>query len=360
MNNDLKNFYKKITRSEQNMLSESAKLRVKDKIFSNLGAQTTDEPAKKNDSFLEKLKRFFMMPYVMVPLVLLIFIAGSTAASADAQPGDKLYGVKRQVEELQLLTAPDEEARILLEMNFAERRLEEARLSEELRIEKENQSEHKDPSAKATVEINLDALLSTDTTNPQPATGTNPSTAAESRQQQYEAKVKSKLKSDAKNAVEVLTKIKQTYLDKGQKDKAKQIDVLLHKYIKQKDSSKGTSNKDQGKVEGAKTETKAEPSRSTEPKNSSSTPQPKSKPGPKPILNLNLNPSQPTTPPTPQTATNPPVNTGGSGVASGGSSGTGTAGNSGSTGGSTNGGGSGSGSGGFGGIIGGIGGLLGF
>src|SRR5579859_1400498 len=50
---------------------------------------------------------------------------GAVAASAQSLPGDALYGVKRSVEDTQLLLAPDEQARARLQSEFDARRVHE-------------------------------------------------------------------------------------------------------------------------------------------------------------------------------------------------------------------------------------------
>lgn len=301
MNNDLKQFYNSSLRDDDNVLSTSAKARVKEKILANLGVQfAAEQKAPLNGSIIEKLKRFFMLPYVMVPLVILLFVGGTSVASAEAQPGDKLYGVKRQVERLQLLTAPDDEARLRLEINFAERRLEEARIVEEKRLRTQLSAPSQN-SVPYTGEVDLEAFINDPHSESEPLIPLAPATATEGRQQQYEAKIKSKLKVDARHAIEVLTKIKQSYLNKGQTDKARQIDVLLRKYFHSKTPS---SHHNDGHVQGAQTDAKAETDGKVKTKH-----RPDPLPQPVQNLNLNLNLTNPTPPPR---ATNPPATPGGS------------------------------------------------
>lgn len=129
MKEELKNFYTdQIKRNDQIAnLSEGAKLRVKDKIFSNLGTQISAGPVSAWSKLTSnKFSHILFKGYVLAPLLVIIFIAGTTIASANALPGDTLYPVKRQVENARLLIAPTEEAKLDLEVNFAQKRLDEA------------------------------------------------------------------------------------------------------------------------------------------------------------------------------------------------------------------------------------------
>ncbi len=61
-----------------------------------------------------------------IVLALVIGTYGLVSASAQSLPGDPLYGVKRTVEQTQLLLASDSQTRTQLEEQFAERRIREA------------------------------------------------------------------------------------------------------------------------------------------------------------------------------------------------------------------------------------------
>lgn len=116
MNDKLKQFYK--NNQEQISFSSEAKQRAKDKIFSRLAEPL---PEKK----ISFWKVFIFKTYVMVPLILVIFITGTTVTSANSVPGDFLYPVKRKVESTRVLLAPTEQSKLNLEINFAEKRSQE-------------------------------------------------------------------------------------------------------------------------------------------------------------------------------------------------------------------------------------------
>ncbi len=65
----------------------------------------------------------------LVLALALVFVLGgygALAASAQSLPGEPLYGLKRTVEQTQLLLSPDDRARAELEQRFDERRVDEA------------------------------------------------------------------------------------------------------------------------------------------------------------------------------------------------------------------------------------------
>ncbi len=238
MHRDLKQFYNDHFRATNSQLSQEAQAKVKGKILANLNTTVIDEPTKSSNNLLITVRRFLFMPYVVVPLMLLLFVGTSTVASAQSQPGDKLYSVKRQVEKLRLLAATNDEARTELELNFAERRLQEARLIEEKRLLSEQHDDGRelpDPVK----EVDLSDLLNSDDDND---TEDNDEDRNLSRKQRQENKMKSKLREDAKTAVERLSELKKTYIEQGQLNRARQIDVLLRQYIKPKNSHREDDN----------------------------------------------------------------------------------------------------------------------
>jgi hypothetical protein len=116
MNDKLKQFYK--NNQEQTSFSSEAKQRAKDKTFSRL----TEPLPEKKISFW---RVFVFKTYVIVPLILVIFITGTTVTSANAIPGDFLYPVKRKVESTRVLLAPTQDSKLNLQINFAEKRFQE-------------------------------------------------------------------------------------------------------------------------------------------------------------------------------------------------------------------------------------------
>lgn len=116
MNDKLKQFYK--NNQEQISFSSEVKQRAKDKIFSRLAEPL---PEKK----ISFWRVFVFKTYVIVPLILVIFITGTTVTSANAIPGDFLYPVKRKVESTRVLLAPTQDSKLNLQINFAEKRFQE-------------------------------------------------------------------------------------------------------------------------------------------------------------------------------------------------------------------------------------------
>ena len=119
MNDKLKQFYS----NNQNQISFSPeeKQRIKEKIFSGLAEPLPEEKI----SFWRLFRAFTLKAYVIIPLVLILFVAGTTAVSANSIPGDFLYPVKRRVESTRVLLAPTQESKLNLEINFAEKRSQE-------------------------------------------------------------------------------------------------------------------------------------------------------------------------------------------------------------------------------------------
>lgn len=124
MNDKLKQFYKNFSGKNQNALSLDAKQRVKNKVLQRLSEVPEELP--ESVSMWSKLRHsMFMKSYVLAPLLLVLFVISATAVSANAVPGDVLYPIKRQVETARILLAPTPEAKLELELNFAEERIHE-------------------------------------------------------------------------------------------------------------------------------------------------------------------------------------------------------------------------------------------
>jgi len=219
MNEQLKNFYNETQRSTDATLSEQSKERVKTKIFANLGAQIV-EPV--SDSWAVKFRSRVFRTYVIIPLVCLLFVVGSTSVSAGAIPGDKLYGVKRSVEKMQVLIAPTEDVKLQLQINFAERRIkEEEKLNEKSKPNIQPQSITETPEVKVEQEIE----------DPQ-----------------------RKIKSEANEAFHFVKEAQNKYRTKGKEQKAKDLEERFKKYQERYEK---TIN---GKVNGAKIEIKKDDS----------------------------------------------------------------------------------------------------
>ncbi|HEX3096021.1 MAG TPA: DUF5667 domain-containing protein, partial [Patescibacteria group bacterium] len=76
-------------------------------------------------SVWQKFRNLFLHSYIIAPLVILLFITGTAYASADALPGDTLYNVKRTVEDARVVLAPTADSKLQLQLEFAQKRLQE-------------------------------------------------------------------------------------------------------------------------------------------------------------------------------------------------------------------------------------------
>lgn len=209
MNGNLKQFYKDHIARDKNVapLSDDAKLRLKSEIFSKLGVQSAElSVADKTDAW-GKISKMFLRGYVLAPLLIVIFVTGTTIVSANALPGDTLYPVKRQVENARLFIAPTEESKLNLQVNFAEKRLEEderinrneARTQTELQVSNEGVDESE------TVRANSEAT-----------------TKREQRQL--------RAREQADQAVKFLNEAKEDWHQKGKDEKARQIENRVKQF----------------------------------------------------------------------------------------------------------------------------------
>lgn len=209
MNGNLKQFYKDHIARDKNVapLSDDAKLRLKSEIFSKLGVQSAElSVADKTDAW-GKISKMFLRGYVLAPLLIVIFVTGTTIVSANALPGDTLYPIKRQVENARLFIAPTEESKLNLQVNFAEKRLEEderinrneARTQTELQVSNEGVDESE------TVRANSEAT-----------------TKREQRQL--------RARQQADQAVKFLNEAKEDWHQKGKDEKARQIENRVKQF----------------------------------------------------------------------------------------------------------------------------------
>ncbi len=236
MNNELKNFYKENQRKVIFNLSEESKARVKQRLLANLGLQ--EDIKALPQSKLERLSRLFLKSYVLVPLVCILFITGTAIASANSLPGDKLYGVKRQVEEMRLLTAPTEEKKLQLQIEFAQKRLEENQIvnNPDTIIKKDDlpsieiiepaQKEENDNQKNYKDETNINSDRKEDKTY----TNIPLETPDKTKKQTTKEKTNIKSKAEAKEAIKFLNEIKQRYEKNGQTEKLKKIEEQIKKF----------------------------------------------------------------------------------------------------------------------------------
>lgn len=115
--------YKRISRGSRVVLDADAKVRVRNKLMYEI---YLDSEKSKNKGFMASLKSFTLMPYLVLPiLVIFIGVASTIYASSSALPGDLFYVVKRATENSRMAFAPNDEARIGLQIKYAEERLQE-------------------------------------------------------------------------------------------------------------------------------------------------------------------------------------------------------------------------------------------
>ncbi len=147
MNDQLKKFYSQYSPTQKVELPSSSNQKVKEAIFANLHKA---KPESIPSPWKIHLNSFWLKSYTVVPLALLLMIAGSAFASADSLPGDVFYPVKRTVENLRIITAPTEENKQSLEVEFANKRLleleklQEAQARKSKAVKPENQKSEND------------------------------------------------------------------------------------------------------------------------------------------------------------------------------------------------------------------------
>lgn len=232
MKDKLKQFYKDSQSADSSVvLSDAAKQNVKDKIFSNLGSQAIIEEAPA--SAWSKLRRTVLRGYILAPLVILLFVTGTTIASADALPGDPLYAVKRQVENARLFIAPTEEAKLDLQVNFAQKRLDE------------DEKINKPDNNKNELQVNEDANNDSRRINKENEKSDN----NDGQDQRH-----TKSREQADKALEFLNRAKQNWQQKGKEDKAHEIEDKVNKFREGLEKrSDWEQNRVRGEVRGDRT-----------------------------------------------------------------------------------------------------------
>lgn len=212
MNDNLKKFYNDNFSSDAS-LSVEAKQRVKNNILSNLHAAPTVVPI----SFWDKLRAVIPKTYVIIPAVLILFVAGTGIVSAGALPGDKLYAVKRQIENARILVTPTEEAKLELQVEYAEKRLKE--------LEKVTERE----KVQTKPAVNTKDLNKPDDNN-------------SNTRLQNERRLRAK--QEAEDAVKFLRKTREDWQKKGEENKVREINRRLENFRIQNDNSNRDNNED--------------------------------------------------------------------------------------------------------------------
>lgn len=268
MNDSLKKFYSQYSPTQKVELTSTSKQKVKEAVFANLHKI---KPAPESPAWKIHLNSFWLKSYTVVPLALLLMIAGSAFASADSLPGDVFYPVKRTVENLRIITAPTEENKQSLEVEFANKRLleleklQEAQARKSKAVKLENQKSENDqivstPEKDEKAEIeNAEAAES-------------PEKEADTKSEKTTQKVSSfakkfiklkkstqdtqeKASQDAQRATEFLETTQRKLEGEKRSEQARQIQEKLKEFRKRqaernRDSNKSDENEAEERVKG--------------------------------------------------------------------------------------------------------------
>jgi CRISPR/Cas system CSM-associated protein Csm2 small subunit len=215
MNDKLKQLYRQYSESGRSALSPEAKSRVKDKVFQRLSEPAT-EVQLQPVSFWEKLRGSFMVrSYVIVPLALILIIISSTAASATSLPGDLLYPLKRQVESARIWLAPTPAARMDLEVDFAEQRLQELK-----NLQNDEFPMHPLQSGNSNAGVSANSAANANISNSNAKTNDDAINAAKKKR-------KEQAKKEANDALEFLKKAQSQYQKDRQNQKADNLNKVI-------------------------------------------------------------------------------------------------------------------------------------
>lgn len=199
------------------VLPDRAKQRVKDKIFANLNTTTQVVQI----SFWQKFASYLPKSYAIIPIGLLLFVAGTTTASAHALPGDTLYPVKRQIENIRVAITPGQEAKLEVKLNLAKERLNEF----EALDEKNNESPNQDSPLRLQNQTQNNINDSTNTTYKVHVN--NSDEESEHSQHRVEAQ------KEANKALDFLKQTQQNFEDQGRNQKAQEVENQINDYKNQ-------------------------------------------------------------------------------------------------------------------------------
>ncbi len=187
----------------------------KEALKQQLLAAITAPEASPTVTSWHRMSRVFLHGYIFAPLLIILFSFGAAFASADSTPGDILYPVKRQVENIRVLVSPSEEQKLNLQVNFAQKRLEEAE------------------------RVRSTAPTPTPTALPQatPSSTPTPSTSEEQTQRKSSSPKEHRelrVEKEAVAAVQFLERTKSELEKRGKDDKAKEIEKALEDFRKRR------------------------------------------------------------------------------------------------------------------------------
>lgn len=223
MDKNLKQLY--TNSSEQFTLSDEAKQRVKDNVFAQLGSVVdTTEPV----SVWLKLRKSFLRSYVLIPLVVVLFVSGTAYASGNALPGDTLYGVKRTVEEAQILIAPTDEAKLELQEYFAQKRLNELDRIENKQSSKNDSDDEDRINEEVEKEFNDDSIR-------------------DNNSDDENSERHKKARQEANKALDKLQNTHQVWRERGDENRAEEIQRRLEQFREHlnNDGNRGSESDDQ-------------------------------------------------------------------------------------------------------------------
>lgn len=227
MNNKLKNLYQKATEQDKSLfLSVSAKDKVKQKVFANLSKTYADTETAPSLWFRFR-HSMFMNGYVLAPLMVMFFIISTTVVSADSVPGDVLYNFKRQVETARIFLASSDEAKLELELNFAEERIRELeRIKSFVPVQDSKDSvqtkQSSDDNEIETEGNNKDKRLEKDIQRKQKENSQNSIKHIEREK---------KARAEAEHAIEFMEKTRKEYEEK-ERERAKELQEKIDDYRK--------------------------------------------------------------------------------------------------------------------------------
>ncbi len=218
---------KKLFSATRHTLTADRKAALKERVFAAI-AQTGPDVAP---SPWVVIMRRMMRGYVLAPLVVILFVAGTAFASADSVPGDLLYPVKRRVEHVRVLAAPTEAAKLELQVDFAAERLKEAQ-----KIQALTPLPHTTPTPTPRILLPADPTPTDATIVPTPTP-----TKALTRKQRDKAQI---AEQEANSAVRFLEQTKEQLEKQGEQRKAEAIEQTLRNFRDRSDRRGDTKDND--------------------------------------------------------------------------------------------------------------------
>ncbi len=180
MKDSLKQFYKEHSPSQSLALPPETKQRIKFSLMTKISNMSLQEF---EDIAPETSNRFTVLlskNYVVIPLVAVLLIGGTTVASANSLPGDPLYPVKRSVETFTVMIAQTEQEKTKLQVKYAEKRIVELEtleqrgaITDDIKIENKIDDKVKNESTKNSAKTTDDSNDLNKNSNDQPKTEAN-------------------------------------------------------------------------------------------------------------------------------------------------------------------------------------------